>query len=133
MGGSPDLVVMGGDSCQKIVGSNPCTIYWMDIFRINFCKNCNVDEKTKKRKRGHGWPIEKIIKISNQIKRIETPIQQKLCQLVLAQSMTTFQSQDQSYCQPYTQVNDFSSYLNYDCNDEKFLVDMVVFSIIEHL
>ena len=29
MGGSPGLVVMGGDSL------NPGAIYWMDIFHIN--------------------------------------------------------------------------------------------------
>ena len=25
-------MVMGGDSCPKVVGSNPGTVYWMDIF-----------------------------------------------------------------------------------------------------
>ena len=34
MGGSPGLVVMGGDSCLKVVGSNPCAVYWRDIFNI---------------------------------------------------------------------------------------------------
>ena len=29
---SPGLVVMGGDSVLKVVGLNPRTIYWMDIF-----------------------------------------------------------------------------------------------------
>ena len=24
-------MVMGGDSCPKIVGSNPSTVYWIDI------------------------------------------------------------------------------------------------------
>ena len=33
-GRSPGLVVMGGDSCLKVVGSNPSTVYWMDIFHI---------------------------------------------------------------------------------------------------
>ena len=28
----PGLVVMGGDSCPKVVGSNPSTLYWIDIF-----------------------------------------------------------------------------------------------------
>ena len=32
MGGSPGLVVMGGDSRPKVVGSSPGTGYWMDIF-----------------------------------------------------------------------------------------------------
>ena len=36
-GGSPGLVVMGGDS---VVGSNPSTIYWMDIFTLICSKNC---------------------------------------------------------------------------------------------
>ena len=31
---SPGLLVMGGDSCPKVVGSNPSTVYWMDIFHI---------------------------------------------------------------------------------------------------
>ena len=31
MGGSHGLVVMGIDSQSKVVGSNPGTIYWMDI------------------------------------------------------------------------------------------------------
>ena len=31
--GSPGLVVMGGDS--KVVGSNPGTVYCMDIFHIH--------------------------------------------------------------------------------------------------
>ena len=25
-------MVMGGDSCQKVMGSNPSTSCWMDIF-----------------------------------------------------------------------------------------------------
>ena len=33
-GGSPSLVVMGGDSCSKVMGSNPGTIYWMDIYLL---------------------------------------------------------------------------------------------------
>ena len=31
-GESFGLVVMGEDSCCKVVGSNPSTVYWMDIF-----------------------------------------------------------------------------------------------------
>ena len=26
----------------KVVGSNPSTAYWMDIFTFIWCKNCNV-------------------------------------------------------------------------------------------
>ena len=43
----------------KVVGSNPGTVYWMDIC----CKNCNdVFLKRPKinDKRGRGWPILKI-------------------------------------------------------------------------
>ena len=29
---SPGLVVMGGDSHKEVVGSNPGTGYWMDLF-----------------------------------------------------------------------------------------------------
>ena len=32
LGGSPGLVVMGGDSCSEGCGLNPSTVYWMDIF-----------------------------------------------------------------------------------------------------
>ena len=33
--GSPGLVVMGGDSRWKVVGSNPGAIYWKEIFNID--------------------------------------------------------------------------------------------------
>ena len=42
MGGSPGLVVMGGDSRSK--GRGFKSIYWMDIC----CKNCNVCFKRAK-------------------------------------------------------------------------------------
>ena len=32
----------------KVVGSNPSTVYWMDIFHIFCCKNCNVCLKRRK-------------------------------------------------------------------------------------
>ena len=32
MDGSPGLVLMGRVSRPKVVGSNPSTVYWMDIF-----------------------------------------------------------------------------------------------------
>ena len=38
-------MVMGGDSCSK--GSNPGTVYWMDIFSYFCRKTCNVFEKNK--------------------------------------------------------------------------------------
>ena len=38
MGGNPGIVVMGGDSCSKIVGSNPGTVNWMDFFTKFFVK-----------------------------------------------------------------------------------------------
>ena len=34
-------MVMGGDTIQEVVGSNFSTEYWMDIFHIFCCKNCN--------------------------------------------------------------------------------------------
>ena len=37
LGGSPGLVVMGRDSRLKVMGSNPGTVYWMDIFSHIFC------------------------------------------------------------------------------------------------
>ena len=54
-------MVMGGDSCLKVVGSNPDTVYWMDIFshvlaaRIWWCLLGKINDK-----RGWGWPILKI-------------------------------------------------------------------------
>ena len=44
---------------QKVVSSNPGTIYWMDIFfTFIYCKNCNVCLKDKnKLQSGWGWPI----------------------------------------------------------------------------
>ena len=35
-GALPSQVVMGGDSCSKVVSSNPGTVYWMDIFSHTF-------------------------------------------------------------------------------------------------
>ena len=37
-GGSPGLVIMGGDSCWMVVGSNPSTVCCMDIFTYICCK-----------------------------------------------------------------------------------------------
>ena len=39
--GSPGLVVKGGGSHLKVVGSNPSAIYWMDMifFTLICCKN----------------------------------------------------------------------------------------------
>ena len=34
LGGSPGLVVTGGDWYFKGQGSNPSTVYWMNIFHI---------------------------------------------------------------------------------------------------
>ena len=34
-GGSPGQVVMGDDSCWKVVDLNPGTVYWVDIFYID--------------------------------------------------------------------------------------------------
>ena len=46
---------------MKVVGLNPCTVYWMDIFTLKCCKNCKClfVEESKMNKRGHGWPISK--------------------------------------------------------------------------
>ena len=61
MGGSPGLVVMGGDSCSEGRGfESRCRILdGHNIFsHIICCKNCNVCLKRQnKRKRGRGWPI----------------------------------------------------------------------------
>ena len=32
LAGSPGLVVMGDGSCLKVVGSNPTTVCWMNLF-----------------------------------------------------------------------------------------------------
>ena len=42
MGGSPGLVVMGGDLCSE--GSNPSTVHWWYIFLICF-KKTKINEK----------------------------------------------------------------------------------------
>ena len=43
MGGSPDLVVMGGDSCSKGCGfESQYRILDEQFFTIICCKNCNV-------------------------------------------------------------------------------------------
>ena len=41
-------MVMGDDSCSRVVGSNPGTVYWMDIFHIYLLQNCNVCLKRPK-------------------------------------------------------------------------------------
>ena len=48
---SPDLVVWVTTHVQKVVGSNPGAIYWMDIwkfFTLICCKNCIVCLKRPK-------------------------------------------------------------------------------------
>ena len=58
-GGSPGLVVMEGDSSPKVVGSNPSTIYWMNIlshlFVVRIVMFVLKDENKRKRGR-RGWP-----------------------------------------------------------------------------
>ena len=59
-GGSPGLVVMGGDSCSKdceFESWHP--IYWMDIFSHLFVVKIvmYVWKDENKWKRGRGWPI----------------------------------------------------------------------------
>ena len=34
LGGSHGLAVLGRDSCLMVMGSNPSTVCWMDIFHI---------------------------------------------------------------------------------------------------
>ena len=36
LGGSPGLLVIGETRDSKVMGSNPSTIYWMDIFSHTF-------------------------------------------------------------------------------------------------
>ena len=55
LGGSPGLAV-------KVVGSNPGTGYWMDIFsQLSVVRivMCVFEKDENKRKRGRGWPIKK--------------------------------------------------------------------------
>ena len=45
----------GWEPCSNVpnvVGSNPSTIYWMDIFHIYCCKNCIVCLKRRKKEAG---------------------------------------------------------------------------------
>ena len=61
MGGSPGLVVMGGDSCSKGCGyeSRRLILDGHDIFTLICCQNCIVCLKRLKinEKRGWSWPI----------------------------------------------------------------------------
>ena len=62
MGGSPGLVVMGRDSCPKVVGSNPSIVYWMDMFsNIFVVKIVMFVENTKITKKKPEWPITKLL------------------------------------------------------------------------
>ena len=66
MGREPLSIVYGKRrTLQKVMGLNPGTVYWMDIFSHIFAVKIVMMsfEKTKsKRKRGRGWPIfEKIL------------------------------------------------------------------------
>ena len=48
---------------QEVVGSNPSTGYWIEIFHIYCCKNCNVclkRPKINKKEAGNG-PTKKIV------------------------------------------------------------------------
>ena len=44
---------------QKVVSLNLGTGYWMNIFTLICCKNCNVGLKktNNKRKKGQEWPV----------------------------------------------------------------------------
>ena len=62
LGRSTGLVVMRDDSFREVVGSNPVTIYLMDIFTLICCKNCyDVCLKRPKlnEKEAGNWPIYK--------------------------------------------------------------------------
>ena len=50
MGGNPGLVLLGDSHVPKVVGSNPCAVYWMDkTFYSNICcPNSNVGLKRLK-------------------------------------------------------------------------------------
>ena len=57
-------MVIGGDSCSKVAGSNPGTVYWMHIFqhipiRCEKCNNVCLKRPKINNKRGRGWPILK--------------------------------------------------------------------------
>ena len=60
-GGSPGLVVMGGDSCPKGRRFDPSTIYWMDIFSHLFVVKIVMfvwKDKNKLKEAGN-CPLEK--------------------------------------------------------------------------
>ena len=55
----------------KVEDSNPCTVYWKDMFFLLICcKNCSFCSKKSeyKWKRGRGWPIEKTIPVIMSVK-----------------------------------------------------------------
>ena len=61
-GESRGLVVMGGDSRPKVMGSNSSTIYWIDIlshiFVVKICNVCLKRPKINKKEAGVG-PFKK--------------------------------------------------------------------------
>ena len=76
-GGSPGLAVMGGDSRQKVVGSNPSTRYWMDIFSHLFVvKMQRVFETTiiNEKEAGVGPFLKNILPEKNCIFRNQTSL-----------------------------------------------------------
>ena len=58
MVGSPGQLVWEETSVQDVVGSNPSTGYWIDIFTLNCCKKLIfVRKRPKIHERGRYWPI----------------------------------------------------------------------------
>ena len=76
VGGSPGLVLMGGDSCSKGCGFKlrHCILDG-HFFTLICCKNCNdvcLKKTENKLKRGQGWPIKKLLLlyIGHQLNRL---------------------------------------------------------------
>ena len=61
--GQEPLVLVGRDLCSKVVGSNPGTIYWMDIFShlfvVKICNVCLKRPKINKKEAGVGPFLKK--------------------------------------------------------------------------
>ena len=59
---SPGLVVMGVTNVLKVMGSNPSTVYWMDIFHVYLLQKmlCLFDKTKINEKEAGDEPFKKI-------------------------------------------------------------------------
>ena len=59
-------MVMGGDSCSKVLGSNPSAVYWIDIFSHQFAvklHRCLFEKTENKLKEAKDGPFKKTLSV----------------------------------------------------------------------